>query len=166
MTRFRENKGYALERKTILCNAGHSGTTGTNAFIDNGTCFVDQSQSATTIVYPVSGMHDGDVINGFRVVGAIGAKSGGVTSVDADLRKVTGGAGAVTDASIDTITQVSVEADTALDSANATSTLSEIVVTDYQYYVLVTVTTAANAENDAWITGVEVDLNTDRPMTV
>jgi len=157
MTRFGEVTGYAKEHKTILCNAGTEATTGTVARLDNGTLFVDQNQSAATMVFPVSGMHAGDVINKFRVVGGVGAKTGGVTSVDADLRKVTGAAGGVTDASVGAITQVSVEADTAVDSEKAG--LTETVATDYQYYVLVTVTTADNAENDAYITGVEVDLN-------
>jgi len=162
MTRYKETTGYANEAKTILCNQGHSGATGTNTFAkDDGTCFVDQSQTATTIIYPVSGLHAGDVINAFRVVGAIGATSGNATTVDASLRKVTKGAGAVTDAEIGAITQVSAEADAALDEEK--SSLSDIVATDYQYYVLVTITTAANAANDVSLTGVEVDVNQDRP---
>lgn len=162
MARFKETKGYALERKTILCNNGHSGATGTNTFSkDDGTCFIDQNQSSTTIVYPISGLHVGDVISNFRVLGAIGAKSGGATTVDADLRKVTKGSGSVTDASVGAITQVSEEADAALDEEK--SDLDEIVADDYQYYVLVTVTTADNTENDVSLTGIEVDVNQDRP---
>jgi len=159
MTRFKDVAGYALEKKTILCNNGAEATTGTVTRINNGSLFIDQNQAAATMAFPVSGLHVGDVINEFRVTGAIGAKSGGVSSVDADLRKITKGAGALTDASIGAITQVSVEADTALDSSKAS--LDEVVATDYQYYVLVTVTTADNAENDVFIAGVEVDLNND-----
>jgi len=157
MTRFKEVTGYALERKTILCNEGREAETGTAVRLNNGSIFIDQSQTATTVVYPVSGLHAGDIINAFRITGAIGATGSNATTVDADLRKITKGAGALTDASIGAITQVSVTADTALDSAKAS--LDEVVATDYQYYVLVTVTTAANAANDAFIAGVEVDLN-------
>ena len=157
MTRFKEVRGYALEKKTIFTNAGRQATTGTNVRLNNGSIFVDQNQSATTIVYTVSGLHVGDEINKFRITGAIGAKAGGASTVDADLRKITKGAGALTDASIGAITQVSVVADTALDSEKAS--LTEVVATDYQYYVLVTISTANNAENDVFIAGIELDLN-------
>ena len=164
MTRIKETIGYMLEKKTILCNDAHSGATATSSVaIDNGTCFIDQNQTAATIIYPITGLHTGDRIKRIRIVGAIGAKSGGATTVDADLRLVTGGAGAVTDASCSAdITQVDVEADTALDSASASDVDVE-VATDYQYYVLVTITTADNAENDVSLTGIEVDVNEDRP---
>ena len=90
-------------------------------------------------------------------MGALGATGANATTCDADLRKVTKGAGAVTDASIDTATQVSVTADTALDQD--ISSLNEEITTDYQYYVKVTCTTADNAACDVALTGVEVDIN-------
>jgi len=160
MTKYRETTGSALEAKTILCNQGmRQGATGTvSVALDNSTAFVDQNQTSCTLIIPLSGLHTGDRISACRVVGALGAKSGGATVVDADLRKVTKGAGAVTDASIATASQVSVEADTALDAA-ITPSSEEKIATDYQYYVKVTITTADNAENDAAICGVEVDLN-------
>ena len=163
MGRLKETIGYALEKKIITCNAGHSGITGTNTFAtDDGTCFVDKAQTNTTIIYPVSGLHVGDKINQFRITGALGADTAKATVVDANLRKVTGGAGSVTDASVATITQVSVVTDTALDS-EATAEFDEVVATDYQYYVLVKISTYNDDANDASITGVEVDVNQERP---
>ena len=150
-------RGYSLEKKTILCNEGREATTGTAVRLDDGTIFVDQSQTATTIVFPVSGLHVGDRLEKFRLVGAVGATTSNSTTVDADLRTVTGGAGAVTDASVGAITQVDTDADVALDSEK--TGLNTLVATDYQYYVLVTITTAANAACDVFITGVEVDVN-------
>jgi len=163
MTRFREMTGYMAERKTILCNDGHSGANATSTFAkDDCTGFIDQGQTAT-IVYPISGLHVDDVIDTFRVVGALGAVAANATVVDANLRKVTKGAGAVTDASIDTITQVSVVADTALDSQKVLTT-GEIVSDDFDYYVLVTGTTANNAACDISLIGIEIDLNQKRPI--
>ena len=163
MTRLKETVGYALETKTITCNAGHSGTTGTNTFsVNNGTCFVDKAQTNTTAIYPITGLHVGDKINQFRIVGALGADTAKATVLDANLRKVTGGAGSVTDASVATITQVSVVTDTALDS-EATADFDEVVATDYQYYVLVKISTYNDDANDVSITGVEVDVNQERP---
>jgi len=164
MGRMKETIGYALEKKTILCNGPRTGATGTNVLtLDNGTAFIDQSQTATTFVYPVSGLHVGDRINRIRIVGGIGAASGNASTVDADLRRVVGIAGGVTDASLSAnITQVSVTADTALNSESATD-IDHAVATAYGYYVLVTITTAANAANDVSIVGVEIDVNDKRP---
>jgi len=153
-------KKFAHEKKTLVINAckGHQAATGTwSIALDNGTALCDQNQTAATFVIPVEGMHTGDVIDAFRLVGSVGAKSGGATTVDADLRTLTKGAGSITDASVGAITQVDVQADTALDSEKAS--LAHQVLTDYSYYVLVTVTTADNAENDVILTGVEVDVN-------
>lgn len=164
MARFKEVQGYALEKKTLFLNAskGHQGATGTwSVATDDGTAFADQGQSSATFVIPVEGVHDNDRIDKFRVLGALGASSGNATVVDADLRKVTKGAGSVSDSSVGAIDQVSVEADTALDAEKGS--LSEIVSDDYSYYVLVTVTTAADAACDVSLTGVELDLNQDRP---
>jgi hypothetical protein len=158
---FSKIKGKAFENKTIFCNAGHSGATTTSSFATNdGTGFIDQNQTSATMVYPITGLSNGDVIKSFRVLGALGATTSNATVVNASLRKVTKGAGAVTDASVGAITEVSVEADTALDAEK--TGLNEKVVTDYQYYVLVTGTTADNAACDISITGIEVDLNTSR----
>jgi len=156
--RFKELTGYGLERKTILCNAWNQGATGTISHTDDGTADVAASQTAATAVFPISGLHVGDVINSFRIVGGL-TSAGGTVTVDADLRKVTKASGGVTDASVGAITQVSVTASAALDTAK--TGLDETVADDFQYYVLVTITTGASCA--AKITGIEVDLNQDRP---
>jgi len=142
----------------MMYNNFNQGVTGTASTLDDGTAFIDQAQTATTIVYPISALKVGDELVGFRIVGALGATGGNATTVDADLRKVTKGAGTVTDASVGAITQTSVTADTALDTAKTFGAV-ETVASDYQYYVLVTVTTANNAANDVALTGVELDIN-------
>lgn len=103
---------------------------------------VAASQSAATLVVPVVGLHVGDTITGFRVVASINS-AGGTVTLDADLRKMTVAAGAsATDASVATMTQVSVTAATA---SNSTKTgLSEVVAAGTRYYFLITATTAGS----------------------
>jgi len=158
MTRFKELKGYALERKTILCNAFNEGATGNTTHADDGSADVAASQTATTAVFPINGLHVGDIINAFRIVGGL-TSAGNALTVDADLRKVTKKSAGVTDASVGAITQVSVSASALMDSEK--SGLSETVATDFQYYVLVTTTTAASTAVS--IVGIEVDVNQGRP---
>lgn len=130
------------------------GASGFEAASD-GTFTLDQNLSSQKLVIPLPGLRSGKKIVDFSVQGALGATTGNATVVDADLRKVTKGAGAVTDASVGAITRVSVEADTALDS---TKEIGTIIEDDYYYYILVTATTANNAANDVAITGAEVKI--------
>jgi hypothetical protein len=155
---FKASKHYPgfNEAKTILYNAAQDVSASAWEAAADGTFTLDQNLSDKTLVIPITGLRVGDKLLTFRVVGALGATSSNATVVDADLRKVTKGAGAVTDASVADITQVSVEADTALDSEADLS--EEVVATDYQYYVLVTGTTANNAANDIALCGVELDI--------
>ena len=103
------------------------------------------SQSASTLVVPVSGLKVGDVITAFSLVGQIEGTSGNTTTVDADLRKMTAAAADVTDASIGAITQVSVTADAIL-SASKTLATPEVVGADETFYVLITATTGASMD--------------------
>lgn len=104
------------------------------------------SQTAGTLVVPIPGLHVGDTITGFHLIGQIESASGAVT-LDADLRKMTAAAADVTDASVDTMTQISVTADTAITSANSAVTgLSEVVAADETFYLLLTGTTAASTD--------------------
>ncbi len=157
MTRFGEITGYAKESKTILCNHGYPVSASGFAVAANGTLTLAQNKTSSTAIYTISGLNVGAEINGFRVVGALGAAAENATVVNASIRKVTKGAGAVTDESIGAITEVSVVADTALDAEK--TGLRETVSADYQYYVLVTCTTADNAACNVALAGVEVDLN-------
>jgi len=150
MTKFPE-----IGNQTILFNSATP--DGTDWTESGGTYALDQNKSAKIIYFKLTGLPVGRKIKEIRVLGALGATTANATTSDVDLRKVTKGAGAVTDASIDTATQVSVVADTALDQA--ISSLNEEITTDYQYYAKVTCTTADNAACDVALTGVEVDIN-------
>lgn len=103
------------------------------------------SQSAVTLVVILDGLRVGDTITAFRIAGQI-ESAGNTVTVDADLRKLTTAAADLTDASVATITQVSVTADTIL---NATKTgLSSVVGNNERYYILITVTTGAATDVD------------------
>ena len=98
------------------------------------------SQTAGTLIIPIDGLHLGDTITGFKVIAQI-ESAGGVVTLDADLRAVTNVAAEPTDASIGTIAQVSVTADTAV--AEAKTGLNEVVTSGRSYYLKITGTTAA-----------------------
>lgn len=103
---------------------------------------VAASQSAATLVVPVTDLHVGDTITGFRVVASINS-AGGTVTLDCDLRKMTVAAGAsATDASVATLTQVSVTAATASNTTKGS--LTEVVAAGTRYYFLITVTTAGS----------------------
>lgn len=145
---------------TRLYNAGRAVTASGWVETTVGAFLLDQNKSSCVLMIPLTNLPVGKKIQAVRVLGALGATTANATVIDAALHKVTKGAGAVSDSAVigASITQVSVTADTALDS-EAVPTSEELVRTDYQYYVKITGTTADNAANDAYITGVEVDLN-------
>lgn len=98
------------------------------------------SQTGSTLIIPINGLRIGDVITGFAVNAQI-ESAGGAVTIDGDLRAVTNVAAEPTDASIATMTQVSVTADTA--SAQAKTGVSETVTAGKSYYLKITATTAA-----------------------
>lgn len=99
--------------------------------------------TAATLVLPIDGLHIGDTITGFKIVAQI--ESGGNTAtLDADLRALTNVAADATDASIGSMTQVSVTADTAV--AQEKTGLTEVVTSGKTYYLLITGTTAASTD--------------------
>lgn len=101
------------------------------------------SKAAATLVMPVTGLKVGDKITAYSVVGQI--ESGGNTvTLDADLRKLTAAASDVTDASVGSITQISVTADTIISSSK--TGLTEVVAADETFYVLLTATTAESTD--------------------
>ncbi len=97
------------------------------------------SRAAATLVIPVSGLTVGDKITAFSVVGQI-ESAGNTVTLDADLRKHTAAAADVSDASVGSITQISVVADTIISSSK--TGLTEVVAADETFYVLLTATTA------------------------
>jgi hypothetical protein len=115
---------------------------------------VAASQTAATLVVPIDLLKVGDTITAFKVVAQI-ESAGGAVTLDADLRAMTNAAADPTDASIGAITQVSVTADTAVDSDK--KLLTEVVVSTKIYYVLLTATTAA--ATDIRLLGLTVTVN-------
>jgi hypothetical protein len=104
------------------------------------------SQTAATLVVPITGLKVGDTITGFHLIGQI-ESAGGIATVDADLRKHTAAAADVADASVGAITQLSVTADTIMSASNTNKgSLTEVVGADETFYVLITVTTAASTD--------------------
>ena len=96
------------------------------------------SKTAATLAIPVPGLKIGDKITAFSVVGQI-ESAGNTVTLDADLRKHTAAAADVSDASVNTITQISVTADTIISSSR--TGLVEVVAADETFYVLLTATT-------------------------
>lgn len=148
-------------RKTgqvLFCNSGRAIASSGFAYAADGSFTLATNLSSKTLVIPIHGLKAGDQITSFKVLGSVGGTGGNATTVDADLRKVTGKSdGTTTDASIGAITQVSATANALLASSKTVT--AETVATTYQYYVLITVTTANNAACKAVITGVEVTVN-------
>lgn len=104
------------------------------------------SKTGSKLLIPLPNLKVGDIITGFHLIGQI-ESAGGTVTVDADLRKTTAAAADVTDASIATMTQISVTADTAITVANSAKTgLTETVAADCSYYLLITATTGSSTD--------------------
>ena len=115
------------------------------------------SQTGSTLVIPVMGLHVGETITGFGLIGQI-ESAGGAVTVDADLRSQTAAAADVTDASIGTVTQISVTADTAINATQDKSGLTEVTTNAKSYYIKVTSTTAA--ATDVALAGYSITVTT------
>ena len=149
--------GYKLVSAPI--NAKVGGTAGwvvgaaANTFI----CTIPQSQSGSTLVIPVAGLHVGDTITGFGLLGQI-ESAGGAVTVDGELRKQVAAAADITDATVGSMTQIAVTADTAINATQDKGSLTEVVASTTSYYILVTCTTAATT--DAVIHGYSITVTT------
>lgn len=117
----------------------------------NSLARVPASQTASTIVVPLSGLKVGDILTSYHLVGQI-ESGGGTCTVDAALRKQTAAAGDLVDAAVTGggITQLSVTADTIMSAANTSpaSMTADTVGADETFYLLVTVTTALATDVD------------------
>lgn len=102
-----------------------------------------QSQTASTLVMPVNGMHVGDTITAFKCEAQI-ESAGGAVTLDGNLRKLTNAAGDPVDASVGSFTQVAVTADTKAEPSK--TALTEVVAADERFYILLTATTAASTD--------------------
>lgn len=106
------------------------------------------SQTASTLVVPLTGLKVGDVIRSFHLIGQI-ESAGGTVTVDAALRRQTAAAADLADASVGAITQLSAAADTIMSEANTNlGALDEEIGANETFYVLITGTTAASTDID------------------
>lgn len=112
---------------------------------DTGTAKCPASQTGSTMTIPVS-LEIGTTIKSFMVSGQLESAGNGVT-LDADLRYTTAAAGALVDASLGAITQISKTADY-LVADSKTLTTPHKTISGNHYYVLVTATTGAVTDLD------------------
>lgn len=135
-------------QQIVIAAAGKAKVGGTSGWAvapaDNlAVVTLPQSQTASTLVVPVTGLKVGQTITAFSLVGQI-ESGGNAVTVDANLRKMTAAAADVTDASVASITQISVTADAIISASK--SSLSQAVAADESYYILITATTGASCD--------------------
>lgn len=118
-----------------------------NAASNTSAATVPQSQTGSILIVPIPYLKSGAVITGFGLCGQI-ESAGGAVTVDVDLRVQTAAAADFTDASVATMTQISVTADTKIDSTQDKGSLTQTVAQDEAYYLKITVTTAATTDVD------------------
>jgi hypothetical protein len=106
------------------------------------------SQTNSTLVVPVEGLHQGDMITAWAVCGQVESAGNNVT-LTGDLRKLTNAAADNTDASVSTDNVGTLTADTILSASNlGAGSLTEVVAADESFYILLTGTTAASTDID------------------
>lgn len=146
-------------QKRLVQNAAKVGGTAgwvVNAADDkNSLARLPASQTASTLVVPLSFLKVGDTLTGFHLVGQI-ESAGNAVTIDADLRKQTAAAADLSDASVGAITQLSVTGDTIISASNSRkASLSDVVGADETFYVLITATTGASTDIDLQAVAVE-----------
>jgi hypothetical protein len=143
--------GGALYTRTgqqrLIKGGWHVGATAgwaVNGAADSHRATCPADQTASTLVIPVPGLKVGDTITAYSLVGQI-ESAGGTVTVDAALYKQTAAAADITEASLGSITQVSVTAD-AIISASKTLATAEVVAANETFFILVTVTTGSSCD--------------------
>jgi hypothetical protein len=140
------------DKKLLITNAAGQGKVGTTAgwVVAAGsnialvTC--PASQTASTLVIPITGLVVGESITGLYATGQI-ESAGGAVTLDVALRKHTAAAADVSDAAVASITQLAAAADTIISATNSrVADLSEVVGANETFYVLVTATTAGSTD--------------------
>ena len=152
VTRPARERAISAANGRVGSQAGFAIPSAHSGFTNTGIAGLPASQSGSKFVIPIEGLTVGDIITAFKVEAQI-ESAGGAVTLDADLRKVTNVAGDATDASIGAITQVSVTADTKVETAK-TLAAAETVAADEQFYVILTGTTAA--ATDVQLLGITV----------
>jgi len=142
-------------RTTVRWCGSQITTTGAPAWFVVNCCAatVPASTTGAKFIVPLPQIKTGDIITAFGLLGQI-ESAGNTVTVDVDLRGAATAAGDFVDASISTMTQISVTADTAVDSTQDKTGLSTTALQTTQYYLVVTVTT--NASTDFDLRGVSV----------
>lgn len=123
-----------------------AGWTASSNGADTMVAALPASQTAATLVIPITGLLIGDTITSFYLTGEIIA-TGTADTLDASLHSQTAAAGVITDASLGSMTQfVSASANGVFNSANTKTILAnEATVTEgVSYYLLLTGTTASS----------------------
>lgn len=136
---------------TPICgNAKVGATAGWVITGDTDICHatLPASQTASTLVVPITGLEIGDTLTGVSIQGQVESAGNDVTLV-LSVRKVTTAAGANTDAELGTDNVGTLTADTLISSANlAVTGLSEVLAEGETLYVLLTGTTDASTDID------------------
>jgi hypothetical protein len=140
-----------VDQKLVIPAVHHSrigATSGwvTNAASDAALVTLPASQTNATLVVAVGPMKVGCTITGFHLIGQVESAGNNVT-INAALRKMTAAAADVADASVGAITELVVNSDTIISSANAGKTgLSEVAGEDEIFYVLIRGTTTGSTD--------------------
>lgn len=112
---------------------------------DDGLARLPASQTNSTLVVPLKGLHVGDTVTGVSVIGQV-ESAGANVSFTLDVRKSTAAAADFTDASLDTAASGTLTAQTLITSAGtevAVTGLTEVLAEGESLYALITGTTAA-----------------------
>lgn len=123
-----------------------AGWTAGTAAADTSLAALPQSQTAATLIIPVTGLKIGDVITGAFLLGEIIATSTGDT-LDCALHSQLGVAGSITDTNLGSMTQyVSASVNDLFTSKNTKILLTEehTIVEGESFYLILTGTTAAS----------------------
>ncbi len=149
-----ESGGVVERAEQLLIHAGGGKVGATAGWVpgaasDRTGATLPASQAGATLVLPVHGLKVGDIITGFGLVGQI-ESAGNHATISGALRKLTVAAADLADASVGAMAAaLDVTADTAVSPANAAKTgLTEVVVADEGFYLLITATTNAATDID------------------
>lgn len=147
--------------KRIISAPAHAKVGGTAGFVVAAAANIalvtcPASQTGSKLVVPMPDLKVGDRITGFHLVGQI-ESAGNAVTLDAELRKHTAAAADVADASVGSITQLSVTADAIMGATNTRKAALDVVVAeDETYYVLITATTLASTDIALQAVAIEV----------
>lgn len=144
------NHVYSIIGAKVGATAGWTVDAGADTFIQ--TC--PASQTSATLIIPIGRIPASGTISNFGIMGRV-ESAGGAVTVDANLRKQVDTAGAITDSSVASITQISKTADYLI--SDAAGWAGEVVSSNKSFYILVTATTAASTSVE--LTGYTLTMN-------